>query len=64
MPAALNAANEVAVQEFLHGRLSFSGIWRLVEKVMDRHVPQRAPGLEAILEADRWARQESESLIP
>lgn len=63
MPAVMNAANEVVVQEFLHGRLPFSGIWRVVEQVMDRHVPQKTPDLEAILEADRWARREAAGLI-
>ncbi len=57
MPAVLNAANEIAVQEFLGGRLAFSGIGRLVERVMGRHAPAADPGLDAILEADRWARR-------
>lgn len=32
MPVILNAANEVAVQEFLNNKLSFPGIWRTVEQ--------------------------------
>jgi 1-deoxy-D-xylulose-5-phosphate reductoisomerase len=59
MPAALNAANEIAIQEFLNGRLSFSGIWRLVERVMGRHTAIEKPGLDAIFQADQWARQEA-----
>jgi 1-deoxy-D-xylulose-5-phosphate reductoisomerase len=59
LPAVLNAANEVAVQEFLNGHLSFAGIWRLVEQVMGRHTPISAPGLDAIFEADQWARREA-----
>lgn len=65
LPAVLNAANEVAVAAFLAGQLSFSGIWRLVEQVMDAYEPF-APGagkggisLEAILSADAWARTEA-----
>lgn len=57
MPAVLNAANEVAVEQFLAGRLSFTGIPLLVEKVMAKHSVITAPKLEDILEADRWARE-------
>ena len=58
-PAVLNAANEVAVEAFLAGGVSFPGIWRCIEQVLDRHQTQAAPSLEAIVEADRWARQEA-----
>ncbi len=63
LPAVLNAANEVAVQEFLNGRLSFSGIWRLVEQVMGRHAQVREPDLDAICRADQWARREAGAKI-
>jgi 1-deoxy-D-xylulose-5-phosphate reductoisomerase len=56
MPAVLNAANEVAVQKFLDGRIAFSGIWNLVEEVMSRHRRIGNPDLDDIFEADRWAR--------
>ena len=56
MPAVLNAANEVAVQKFLDGRIAFSGIWALVEKVMSRHRKIGNPDLDEIIEADSWAR--------
>ncbi len=59
LPAVLNAANEVAVQRFLDGSLPFPGIWHTVERVMERHRPIATPCLEAILEADRWARREA-----
>ncbi|MGH9748528.1 MAG: 1-deoxy-D-xylulose-5-phosphate reductoisomerase, partial [Candidatus Polarisedimenticolia bacterium] len=55
-PAALNAANEVAVQAFLDRRLDFPGIPRLVGTVLERHRPGPIDSLEAVLEADRWAR--------
>lgn len=56
LPAVLNAANEVAVSAFLKGSLSFPGIWETVAAVMDEHhTIARAP-LDAIVEADRWAR--------
>ena len=62
LPAVLNAANEVAVAAFLADRLSFSGIWQLVEKVMNRHASVADASLDAILAADQWARQEAEVL--
>ena len=56
LPAALNAANEVAVKEFLGGRIVFSGIWRIVEGVMSRHDVVEEPDMAAIVETDEWAR--------
>jgi len=56
--AVLNAANEVAVEEFLHGRISFPEISQKVAKVMGLHTAVESPGLGEILEADRWAREE------
>jgi len=57
MPAVLNAANEVAVEEFLADRLSFAGIWRVVEQTMATHHMQNNPDLAAIMHADNWARR-------
>jgi 1-deoxy-D-xylulose-5-phosphate reductoisomerase len=57
LPAVLNAANEAAVQAFLDGRISFSGIWKQVETKMRGHRVINNPSLEDILEADRWARE-------
>jgi 1-deoxy-D-xylulose-5-phosphate reductoisomerase len=56
MPAVLNAANEEAVALFLKGRISFAGIWRTVEAVMNRHRSCANPEWDEILEADRWSR--------
>ena len=56
LPAVLNAANEVAVAAFLENRLSFPGIWRLVEETMNRHTSHSQPSLDDILDADTWAR--------
>jgi 1-deoxy-D-xylulose-5-phosphate reductoisomerase len=55
-PAALNAANEVAVAAFLEGRLDFLGIPALIDGVMQAHGNGPARGIGDILEADRWAR--------
>ena len=61
LPAVLNAANEVAVEAFLSGQLSFPGIWQTVERVMNAHQVIAHPGLEALIEADAWARREAKS---
>ena len=57
MPAVLNAANEVAVDEFLQRRLRFSDIPAVIERVMREHSPVAEPTLEDVLAADAWARQ-------
>lgn len=57
MPAALNAANEIAVGEFLAGRIGFMDIPRIVEKVMAKHSIVTRPSLENIMDADQWARE-------
>jgi 1-deoxy-D-xylulose-5-phosphate reductoisomerase len=56
-PAALNAANEEAVAAFLDGALDFLGIPRVVEAVLEAHDARDAGSLDAVLEADRWARE-------
>ena len=64
MPAVLNAANEVAVQAFLDNRIPFGGIPRLVNQAMEKHALDPGAELEAILEADAWARRRTEEEIP
>ena len=59
LPAVMNAANEVAVSAFLDRRIPFPRIWQLVEEVMNRHTSIANPTLDAILQADRWARDEA-----
>ena len=59
MPAVLSAANEVAVDLFLKGKLSFKGIPSVVGSVMDRHNLVEKPKLDEIMEADRWAREKA-----
>lgn len=64
MPAMFNAANEVAVQAFVEGRLSFPGIWRTVETVLSHAAPRDYRGqLDIILEDDAWAREEAHRVL-
>ena len=62
LPAVMNAANEVAVSAFLDRRIGFPRIWQLVEEVMNRHTSIAQPTLDAILDADRWARETAAGL--
>ena len=59
LPGVFNAANEVAVEAFLAEQISFPRIWGMVEEVMEKHTTLSSPDLEAIIEADRWARSEA-----
>ena len=55
-PAALNAANEEAVGAFLNHRISFVDIPVVIEKVLGEHESLNGGDLDAVLDADAWAR--------
>jgi 1-deoxy-D-xylulose-5-phosphate reductoisomerase len=59
LPSVLNAADEVAVEAFLQGKIKFTQIYKVVEKVVLKHKIRREPDLKNILDADRWARKEA-----
>jgi 1-deoxy-D-xylulose-5-phosphate reductoisomerase len=63
MPAVMNAANEVAVAGFLNRQVRFPDIWQIVEGVMNRHTSVAHPDLDAILQADQWARKEAQGHV-
>jgi 1-deoxy-D-xylulose-5-phosphate reductoisomerase len=63
LPAVLNAANEIAVDAFLEGHIGFLDVPRLIEGTMERHSVADQATLANILEADRWAREESQRMI-
>ena len=56
-PAVLNAANEVAVQAFLDSEISWLQISEVIEAALESHDGTPADSVEAVLEADRLARQ-------
>ena len=56
-PAVLNAANEVAVQAFLDSKISWLQISEVIEAALESHRDTPADSVEAVLEADRLARQ-------
>ncbi|MCM3637844.1 1-deoxy-D-xylulose-5-phosphate reductoisomerase [Sporosarcina luteola] len=57
MPTVMNAANEVAVQLFMQGRIPFLQIEEIVERMMDNHQSISSPDLETILETDSSTRK-------
>ncbi|HXI88645.1 MAG TPA: 1-deoxy-D-xylulose-5-phosphate reductoisomerase [Blastocatellia bacterium] len=62
MPAALSAANEIAVASFLNRRTKFMDIPRVIEATMEAYQAVPCSSIEAVLEADRWARSHAEKL--
>jgi 1-deoxy-D-xylulose-5-phosphate reductoisomerase len=60
-PAVFNAANEVAVAAFLAGRVPFGGIAKLIAHALEAHEVTAADSLEAVVAADRWARERTEA---
>ena len=57
MTAAMNAANEVAVDKFRRGEIGFAAIWTIIEKTMSAHHTEPQSDLAAIRDADRRARE-------
>ena len=62
-PAWLNAANEVAVASFLDGVLSWTGIAEVLSEVLEAWPGDPASDVEAVLEADRRAREAAAALV-
>ena len=60
-PAVMAAADEVAVARFMENRIGFLDIPTIVGRVMQKHRSTDDPSLEAVLEADAWARAAAES---
>jgi 1-deoxy-D-xylulose-5-phosphate reductoisomerase len=62
-PCVLNAANEVAVDAFLQGRVPFLAIPCIVESVLEQHAAGEPSSVEEILVMDEWARRHAEAVI-
>jgi 1-deoxy-D-xylulose-5-phosphate reductoisomerase len=62
--AVLNAANEVAVQAFLDGRLRFTEIAATIERVLEAYDPAAPAGIDDVLEIDRLARDVAAGMLP
>ncbi len=62
-PAVYNAANEQAVEAFHEGRIKFTGIFDVIEAVVQQHSASSELSLESVLEAEIWARKTADLLI-
>jgi 1-deoxy-D-xylulose-5-phosphate reductoisomerase len=63
LPAAMNAANEEAVEAFIGERISFADIPQVIKGVMDEHRTADIKDLETVVEADRSARAAAQLAI-
>jgi 1-deoxy-D-xylulose-5-phosphate reductoisomerase len=63
VPAAMNAANEVAVAAFLDGRLGFTGIDAVVDTVMNEHDRRPVESFEQLEEVDAVSRRRATELV-
>jgi 1-deoxy-D-xylulose-5-phosphate reductoisomerase len=59
----LNAANEIAVEAFLAGRIRYLDIAEVLRKVLDRHTPRELDHIDVALRADLWGRDEARRVI-
>lgn len=62
LPAVLNGANEIAVEKFLNGKITFLQITELIEQTMNAYTVKYEYALEDLLEADDWARSFASNL--
>lgn len=63
MPTVLNAANEIAVEKFLHEKINFLDIPVLIEKTMQAYTVKQEYTLEDLLQADAWARTYARTIV-
>jgi 1-deoxy-D-xylulose-5-phosphate reductoisomerase len=63
LPAVLNAANEVAVEAFLQGKIGLDHIPHVIASTMNGHKAIPLHGVEDALEADQWAKEKALDFI-
>ncbi len=63
LPATLNAANEVAVQAFLHQQITFLDISKVIQETMNAYSGSPLTSIEEILEVDQWARRTATEIM-
>ncbi len=62
-PTVYSAADEIAVDAFATGRIAFIDIPRIIDATLNRHDGAEVASLDAVLEADAWARREAASQV-
>ena len=63
LPAVLNAANEIAVQGFIDGKIGFPQIWETVAQVMQDHTVAHPKDLDGYILADTEAREIAATIV-
>jgi len=62
-PTVLSAADEVAVSAFLAGKIGFTDIYRVVERVLAQHESSSGENVSELLAADAWATQQAAAIV-
>ena len=63
LPCIMNAANEIAVKDFLEGKISFTQMPHLVQEVMDTVEYISSPTIQDLIETNKIARQKASEWI-
>ena len=63
LPVVLNAANEVAVNAFLEGKVAFTSIAQIIEQTMDDHTPSSVGTLASIQKLNVWAHDHASQIV-
>jgi 1-deoxy-D-xylulose-5-phosphate reductoisomerase len=62
LPVVLNAANEVAVDAFLDGKLGFTSIPRVIERTMNTHAVESVTTIDVVRRVDAWGRDKARAM--
>jgi 1-deoxy-D-xylulose-5-phosphate reductoisomerase len=62
LPVVLNAANEIAVDAFLDGKLGFTSIPRVIERTMNAHAVESVSTEDVVRRADTWGRDKARAM--
>lgn len=63
MPAVLNAANEIAVEAFLKGKIGFMDIPNIIKNTMGAYTVKYNYSIDELLQSDEWGRKYAQSLL-
>jgi 1-deoxy-D-xylulose-5-phosphate reductoisomerase len=63
LPVVLNAANEVAVDAFLHQKLGFSAIPQVIDRTLNAHAREGVSSLQVVRRVDSWARAHAREMV-
>ena len=63
MPSVLNAANEIAIEAFLKGKIGFMDIPDIIKKTMGAYTVKHNYSIDELLQSDEWGRQYAQSIL-